>query len=62
MSSRIDMEQLRADVDYYRDRVALLRAKLYRWGVGSNARLQTLERELARAQERLRSARLRAGP
>jgi hypothetical protein len=60
LSSRSEIEQLQAEADYYRDRVALLRAKLYRWGVGSNARLQTLERELERAQQRLRDARLRA--
>ena len=62
MSSRTDIEQLRAEADYYRDRVALLRAKLYRWGVGSNARLQALERELELAQQRLRDAQLRAKP
>jgi hypothetical protein len=62
VSSRTDIEQLRAEADYYRDRVALLRAKLYRWGVGSNARLQALERELELAQQRLRDAQLRAKP
>ena len=62
MSSRTEIEQLRAEADYYRDRVALLRAKLYRWGVGSNARLQALERELERAQQRLRDARQRSKP
>lgn len=49
-----DHEQLRADVDYYRDRVALLRAKRYRWGLGKNAHLQELERELELAEQRLR--------
>jgi hypothetical protein len=49
-------EQLRAEADYCRDRVALLRAKLYRWGVGGNARLEELERELERAEQRLRDA------
>jgi hypothetical protein len=48
---------MQADVDYYRDRAALLRAKLYRWGLGTNARLQELERELERARQRLRDAR-----
>jgi hypothetical protein len=62
VSSRSEIEQLQAEADYYHDRVALLRAKLYRWGVGSNARLQALERELERAQQRLRDARLRAKP
>jgi hypothetical protein len=60
VSSGNEIEQLRADADYYHDRVALLRAKLYRWGLGSNARLQSLERELERAQQRLDDARLRA--
>ena len=54
------VEQLQAEVNYYRDRAALLRAKRYRWGLGPNARLQELERELARAQQRLRTARDRA--
>lgn len=54
------LDQLQADVDYYRDRAALLRTKLYRWGLGRNARLQELERELEQAQQRLRDARLQA--
>jgi hypothetical protein len=54
------IDQLHADVDYYRDRTALLRAKLYRWGLGTNARLQELERELARAEQRLHDMRFRA--
>jgi hypothetical protein len=62
VNSRKGIEQLQAEADYYRDRVALLRAKLYRSGVGSNARLQALERELERAQQRLRDERLRAKP
>jgi hypothetical protein len=53
------IEQLQADADYYHDRVALLRAKLYRWGLASNAQLQELERELELAEERLREERLR---
>jgi hypothetical protein len=62
MSSRAEIEQLQADADYYHDRVALLRAKLYRWGIGSDARLQALERELERAQQRLRDALPDANP
>jgi hypothetical protein len=62
VSSSSEIEQLQAEANYCRDRVALLRAKLYRWGVGSNARLQALERELELAQQRLRDARLRAKP
>jgi hypothetical protein len=57
VTSRGELEQLQADADYYHDRVALLRAKLYRWGLGSTARLQALERELERAKRRLRDAR-----
>jgi hypothetical protein len=55
-----EIELLQADARYYRDRVALLRAKLYRWGLGSNTRLRELERELERAEQRLREERLRA--
>jgi hypothetical protein len=62
VSSSKTIEELQAEADCYHDRVALLRAKLYRWGLGSNARLQSLERELDRAQRRLRDARLRAKP
>lgn len=62
MTSRREIEMLRADARYCRDRVALLRAKLYRWGLGSNARLQALERDLERAQQRLRNARLDESP
>jgi hypothetical protein len=59
VSSSGELEQLRAEASYYHDRVALLRAKLYRWGLGSNARLQELERELERAERRLREERAR---
>jgi len=62
VSSRHEIELLQAEADYYHDRVALLRAKLYRWGAGPNARLRTLERELGRAQRRLHEARLRGKP
>lgn len=62
MSSRNEIEQLQAEADYVHDRVALLRAKLYRWGLGTSTRLQALERELDHAQERLRDARRRAKP
>ena len=60
MSSTNEIDQLRAEAAYCRDRVALLRARLYRWGLGTNPRLQELERELERAQQRLREAQLRA--
>jgi hypothetical protein len=60
MSSLSELEQLQAEADYYHDRVALLRAKLYRWGLGSTPRLKALERQLELAQQRLRDARLNA--
>jgi hypothetical protein len=59
VSSSGEIERLRAEVRYYHDRVALLRAKRYRWGLGSNARLQELERELERADKRLQDERSR---
>ena len=59
MSSSGELELLQAEVRYYHDRVALLRAKLYRWGQGSNAHLQELERKLGRAQQRLQDERSR---
>ena len=62
MRSRNEIDQLRAEADYYHDRVTLLRAKLYRWGLGTNPRLQELERALERAQQRLREARVRKAP
>jgi hypothetical protein len=62
VSSLSELEQLRADADYYHDRVALLRAKLYRWGLGSTPRLKALEKELELAQQRLRDARLGVEP
>jgi hypothetical protein len=59
VSAANDIELLEADARYYRDRVALLRARLYRWGQGSTPQLQELERRLAGAEERLRAQRLR---
>lgn len=56
MTSSGEIELFRADVRDCHDRVALLRAKLYRWGFGSNAQLQKLEQELGQAEERLRDA------
>jgi hypothetical protein len=48
-----DIERAEADVWYCQDRVALLRASLYRWGERPNARLRELERELQLAEQRL---------
>lgn len=53
MSSTSELELARAEARYYRDRVALLRAKHYRWGLGSSPRLQKLEHDLQRAERRL---------
>ncbi len=54
MTSSREIEALQADARYYRDRVALLRARLYRQGIGYNGRLRELEGELERAEQRLR--------
>jgi hypothetical protein len=59
VSRASEIDQLEADVRYYHDRIALLRAKLYRWGLGSNPRLQGLERELELAEHRLHEQRRR---
>jgi hypothetical protein len=56
VSSTRQLELLEADARYYRERVSLPRAKLYGRGLGSSARLQELERELERAEQRLRQA------
>ena len=56
MSLSGDIELLRADARDWHDQVALLRAKLYRWGLGPSARLRELEGELERAQQRLHEA------
>jgi hypothetical protein len=59
VSSASDSELLEAEARYYRDRVALLRAKLYRWGLGPSARLRELERHLEIAERRVRDQRSR---
>jgi len=59
VSSARDIELLEADARYYRERVALLRARLYRWGQGSTPQLQELERRLVGAERRLREQRSR---
>ena len=60
MSSSAEIERLQAEASYCRDRVSLMRAKLYRLGLGPSARLRELERELEQAEQRLRAERLRA--
>ncbi|HWD66083.1 MAG TPA: hypothetical protein VG405_13015 [Solirubrobacteraceae bacterium] len=59
MSSTSELEVAQANVSYYRDRIALLRAKQYRWGVGPSPRLRQLERELQRAERRLSAVSVR---
>jgi len=60
VSSSAEIERLQAEASYCRDRVSLMRAKLYRLGLGPSARLRELERELEQAEQRLRAERLRA--
>jgi hypothetical protein len=56
-----DIELAQAEVCYCQDRVALLRARLYRWGVRPGPRLRELEGKLERAETRLRDVRGREG-
>lgn len=57
MSSLHQIEEIQAEVNHYRDSVALLRARLYRRGMGSSQRLEELQRRLESAQRRLHDAR-----
>lgn len=57
MSSSDEVEGLEAEVNHFSDRVALLRARLYRRGIGPTDRLHELERNLESARRRLREAR-----
>ncbi|MDQ6607637.1 MAG: hypothetical protein M3Z06_13965 [Actinomycetota bacterium] len=59
MSSSREIEQLEAETQYYRDRVSVLRARLYGRGTATSARLEELERGLERAEVRLRERRRR---
>jgi hypothetical protein len=54
MSSAREIELAKVEVCDCHDRVALLRAKLYRWGLRPSARLRELERQLQRAEQHLR--------
>ena len=58
-SSLREIEAAQAEVTYYRDSTALLRARLYRQGVATTPRLEELERRLSSAQRRLAAARAR---
>jgi hypothetical protein len=55
VSSTREVELLEAEARYCRERVSLLRARLYGRGEGTSARLQELERERERAEQRLRA-------
>jgi hypothetical protein len=62
VSSLRRIAEIEAEVTYYHDRVALLRARLYRNGLGTTPRLEELERQLDSARRRLRAARATAPP
>jgi hypothetical protein len=57
MSSLREIEAIAAERNYYRDSVALLRARLYRRGARPTPRLEELQRCLESAEQRLRAAR-----
>jgi hypothetical protein len=57
VSSLHEIEDIAAERNYYRDCVALLRARLYRRGVRPTPRLEELQRRLESAEQRLRAAR-----
>ena len=61
MSSAREIELARAEVCDCHDRVALLRAQLYRWGLRPSPRLRELERQLQRAEQHLRDVHSRYG-
>jgi hypothetical protein len=51
------IEAIEAEFHYYKDSVALLRARLYRRGAANTPRLEELQRKLESAERRLRAAR-----
>jgi hypothetical protein len=51
------IEAIEAEFNYYKDSVALLRARLYRRGAATTPRLVELQRKLESAERRLRAAR-----
>lgn len=59
MSAASDMELAKADARYLRERISLLRAKLYGRGETATPRLVELERRLVGAERRLRELRAR---
>lgn len=59
MSLASETELLEAEARCVRDRLALLRAKLYRWGLAPTPQLRELERRLAGAERLVRERRSR---
>jgi hypothetical protein len=59
MNARRELEVVEAEARYCRERVALLRARLYGRGTGRTPRLLELERQLQRAEQRLDDLRAR---
>jgi hypothetical protein len=57
VSSAREIAALEAEVTYYRDSVALMRARLYGRGQGTSPRFEELQRRLDIAQQSLRAAR-----
>jgi hypothetical protein len=57
VSSLRQIAAIEAEFNDYKDSVALLRARLYRRGLGTTPRLDELQRKLDSARRRLRAAR-----
>lgn len=57
VSASREIEAAEAEVTYYRDSVALMRARLYRRGTTTSPRLEELQRRLESSERRLRTAR-----
>lgn len=57
MSSPREIAAIEAEATYYRNSVALMRARLYGRGQGTSPRFEELLHRLDSAQQRLRAAR-----
>ncbi len=57
MSSPREIAAIEAEATYYRNSVAIMRARLYGRGQGTSPRFEDLQRRLDSAQQRLRAAR-----
>ena len=62
MTSPREMAVIEAEATYYRDSVALMRARLYGRGLGTSPRFEELQRRLDSAQQRLCAARAESPP